>query len=667
MNVAAPFEAAAGHIVVAYCTTFDDAKAAVAEMVRDAATAGGYLGLDIETMALPIEIERSQALLLDQARIRGRLKAAMKTKAPASELEELTAERKVVDARVKYVGMATLDPCRARIRLAQLYGGGRRVAVLDVLRIGEEALALLNDCDVTIHNAAFELKFLEARGVELGEVHCSLQMARLLLGEHGMSLEAAAKAFFGLDLDKTQQTSDWSAPHLSRAQIEYAGFDAVVAFRLAEVMLPRLGGQAPAYEIQVAAIPAVARMESRGFRLDLAAHAELVATLKAQRVEACAAYQQACVDAGHPDLAAKVPSAPKEKRTALTAILSSEELTRWKRTPKSGALSTARNDLRRAAGYPPIAALVTLSQLDKVLSSFGTTLAVFASSSDSRIHAHYLVAATTSGRASCSKPNIQQSPRDKAFRALFVAGPGNVLIGCDYASMELRAAAHVSGDRRMTAAFENGEDLHRLTAAAIAHKRPEDVTSEERQAAKPLNFGAVYGLGAPGLVSQAWDEYGLVITLEEARQWLATFEQAYPDFARWRRVHANRCEMQRCIVIGRDALKGVGRYYPLSRLPPGKNVYTRACNLPIQGICADCSMLALTAIDRLLFEEGIDGGPVAWLHDEIILEVKAEDAERAAELLKRAMTEAFEERFPGAPLVKLVEARIGADWAAVKG
>jgi DNA polymerase I-like protein with 3'-5' exonuclease and polymerase domains len=78
-------------------------------------------------------------------------------------------------------------------------------------------------------------------------------------------------------------------------------------------------------------------------------------------------------------------------------------------------------------------------------------------------------------------------------------------------------------------------------------------------------------------------------------------------------------------------------------------------------------MLALAGIDRLLFEHGIDGGPVAWLHDEIIVEVREADAAHAAELLKRAMIEAFAETFPGAPLAKLVEARIGPDWASIKG
>jgi DNA polymerase-1 len=312
-------------------------------------------------------------------------------------------------------------------------------------------------------------------------------------------------------------------------------------------------------------------------------------------------------------------------------------------------------------------ALIELSKIDKILVAFGPTLVELVSPITKRIHSSYLIAATASGRASCSKPNIQQAPRDKSFRALFKAAEGYVLVGGDYSSMEMRAVAHIFRDRRMTEALMNGEDLHRLTAAAIAGKRPEDVTDEERQSAKPINFGSAYGMGANGLVASAWDHYGIAISLAEARQWLAAFEKAYPDFILGRRRHATLCEMRGVIMIGKDAAKGVGRAYPLSRLPAGKNVYTRACNLPIQGICADCSMLALTAIDRLLFEEGIDGGPVAWLHDEIILEVPAGDAERAAELLKRAMIEAFEETFPGAPLLKLVEARIGPDWASVKG
>jgi DNA polymerase-1 len=232
--------------------------------------------------------------------------------------------------------------------------------------------------------------------------------------------------------------------------------------------------------------------------------------------------------------------------------------------------------------------------------------------------------------------------------------------------MELRAAAHISGDSAMTAAFEKGLDLHRITAARMLGKTPEEVTAENRGAAKPVNFGACFGLGAAGLAKSAWDKYSVVISDEEAVLWLRAFTDAYPQFARWRREHAKQCEQRRCIVIGRDAAKGIGRFYPLSRLPNGKSVYTRACNYPVQGACADASMIALAAIDRLLFEENIDGGPVAWLHDEIVMEVPAEAANRSAALLRQAMIDAFAETFPGAPLSGLVEPHIGMSWGEAK-
>ena len=120
------------------------------------------------------------------------------------------------------------------------------------------------------------------------------------------------------------------------------------------------------------------------------------------------------------------------------------------------------------------------------------------------------------------------------------------------------------------------------------------------------------------------------------------------------------------IVIGRDAASGIGRFFPLSRLAEGKSAYTRACNLPVQGACADAAMLALVAVDRLLFEEGIEGGPVAWLHDEIVIEVPEADARRASDLLARAMTDAFAETFPGAPLNGLVAPKSGLNWGAAK-
>ena len=468
-----------------------------------------------------------------------------------------------------------------------------------------------------------------------------------MLGEHATSLAHGAAAYLNLDLDKTLQTSDWNASNLSREQIDYAAVDAVVAWRIAEKILPRFEVQRSAYEIQIGAVQAAMRMELRGFKLDVDAHAYLIAELKEERLAAEQAYRDAYLGDGHTALADKpAPSTPKQKADLLTRLLSSEELARWRRTEKSGALSTKRSELLRAGHYPPILALVKLSKIDKALSSFGRTLAALISPITGRIHAHYRVASTASGRASCAGPNLQQIPRDPRFRALFIPEPGWVFIVADYASMELHAAAYISSDRAMTEAFEQGLDLHKLTASRMTGKHPDDINEEERKGAKCVNFGAVYGQGAAGLVQNAWDQWSLVLDLAEAKAWLWSFEQSYFDFARWRYDHHDLCKARGHILIGKDAARGVGRVFPQSRVPEGK-AHTRLPKSASSGRAgSDASMLALAYVDERLFNVGIEGGPVAWLHDEIVLEVRAEQAAQAAEILKQSMVDGFAETYP---------------------
>ena len=551
---------------------------------------------------------------------RGRHRALKKLKAPTAEIAALIAEGKQLAAAIKYTKTAGLDPRRARIRLLQVYDGGDRVLVIDLDRTGAGVLELLEGVSVIAHNMAFELAFIEAAGVALGQLQCTLQACRLMLGEKAMSLADGAEAYLDLKLDKAEQKRDWNAPHLTKQQIEYATVDAVVAWRIAEKILPNLRVQRAAYEIQMRAVPAVMRMEMRGVKLDVGAHAQLIDALHRERIEGGEQFVEACRQCGLP--ATLAPSTPNGKAAFLERLLTSEELARWKRTDKSGALSTKRSELLRAGHYPPVLSLVNIIRIDKLLSSFGGTLAVLVSPVTARIHAHYQVAAAATGRATCSGPNLQQIPRPIRFRKLFTSEPGNVLVVADYSAMELRAAAHISGDRAMTEAFEQGLDLHKITAARMIGKTSEEVTDEERRGAKAVNFGAAYGIGAAALVQSAWDSYGLVLDVYEAKRWLGAFAQAFSTFARWRTENHERCAAARRIVIGRDAARGIGRVFPFSRLPPDNNGYTRCCNMPIQGSCADASMLALAYVDDRLFEAGIEGGPVAWLHDEIVLEVR---------------------------------------------
>ena len=350
------------------------ARRLLAEMV-----AAGRVAIDIETAPNRTETERLAELNQARAETAGALKALRKLKAPAAEIAKLAAAGKRLAAGIRYAQTAGLDPHRARIRLLQVYAGGDRVLVIDLDKTGAGILDLIDGVGVIAHNVAFELAFLEAANVAPGELQCTLQATRLTLGENATSLAAAAATYLNLNLDKSLQMSDWNAPRLSRQQIDYAAVDAVVAWRIAEKTLPHLDEQRSAYEIQIGAIPAAMRMEQRGFKLDVEAHARLIADLEKERLVAEQEYREACMTSGHTALADRAPSTPAQKEDLLKALLSSDELARWRRTEKSGALSTKRSELLRAGHYPPILALVKLSRIDKMLSSFGQTLAALVS------------------------------------------------------------------------------------------------------------------------------------------------------------------------------------------------------------------------------------------------------------------------------------------------
>src|SRR5271166_6226739 len=334
-------------------------------------------------------MDRLARLMQAKAETAGTLKALRKLKAPAANVATLAAASKRLAAEIRHAQTAGLDPHRARIRLIQVYAGGDSVVVVDLDKTGAGILDLLDGVGIIAHNVAFELAFLEAANVAPGELQCTLQATRLTLGENTTSLAAAAATYLNLGLDKSQQTSDWNAPHLSRQQINYAAIDAVVAWRIAEKILPRFDVQRSTYEIQMKAVPAAMRMEQRGFKLDVEAHARLIADLEQERIAAEQAYCEACMASGHTALADKAPSTSAQKEDLLKALLSSDELARWRRTEKSGALSTKRSELLRAGHYPPILVLAKLSRIDKTLFSFGQTLAARVSPATGRIHAHY--------------------------------------------------------------------------------------------------------------------------------------------------------------------------------------------------------------------------------------------------------------------------------------
>jgi ribonuclease D len=228
-----------------------EALALIAEMERDADRRGnrGLLGFDIETDAMPGE-EIRPVVALTRAGV-----------------------PKVSQPGLK--GGAGLDPRRASVRLAQLYGGGKRCLVLDTRLVPLAVLApVLGRRTAVIHNAKFEMAFLAQAGIALSKFEDTMQAAGLLLGVRRRGLDDTASAYLGIDLPKGLQTSDWAAAELSDGQLAYAALDAIVALRVwlkmrIELIQKRRGD---AYVLQRDVTPVVARMEARGVLFDLAAH-----------------------------------------------------------------------------------------------------------------------------------------------------------------------------------------------------------------------------------------------------------------------------------------------------------------------------------------------------------------------------------------------------------
>ena len=229
-----------------------------------------------------------------------------------------------------------------------------------------------------------------------------------------------------------------------------------------------------------------------------------------------------------------------------------------------------------------------------------------------------------------------------------------MLISADYSQMELRAAAWISDDVELLLAYEQGLDVHVLTAAAIADIEPAEVTKEQRTAAKPINFGSIYGMSAKGLVASAWSSYGIVMTEAEAKGALDRFFTKYSGLRQWMWEHAEKCKRERQVVIG------AGRVVENAWEGKWGLGYPQMCNLPVQGICADCMMRAIAEIHRRS-----PGILVAIIHDELLAEVLEDRADEAVVVLRECMTDAFAETFPGAPLPGIVDVKLGRSWAEV--
>ena len=533
-----------------------------------------------------------------------------------------------------------LDPRCDRVRLLSLstdtIDGESLVYVVDVAAVNPSPLwGTLAERPIVAHNAVFDLQFLAGLGFAPVAAHCTMEMSRLLHGTrrpkgfHG--LQQTAERELGRLLDKTEQRSDWSAD-LTPEQLAYAAADAAVLPPLFADLTAKLkaAGLSRVADIEARCLPAVAWLCRSGVALDCSAWAVLAAEAK-QQAEALAAK---LAEAAPPREGSLLGSdawnwdSPDQVREVFKAV---------------GVTLDSTDDDALAAVDHPMAGLVReYRSAGKLASTYGDGWHKGALHAG-RVYAAWKQIGADSGRMSCTKPNCQNLPRDSRYRRCFVAPPGRVLVKADYSQIELRIAAKLTGDKAMLDAYGRGEDLHTQTARMVLGVK--EVTKPQRQLAKAVNFGLLYGQGAKGFRVYARSNYGVELSEGEAVRYRNAFFAAYPGLRKW----------HRSIIDG-----PVGTRTLAGRRRAGVTRFTEKLNTPVQGTGADGLKQALA----LLWErrgECPDAFPVLVVHDEIVVEADAAQADAASAWLKDAMIDGMAPLI--APVPVEVEVTVGRTWA----
>lgn len=258
---------------------------------------------------------------------------------------------------------------------------------------------------------------------------------------------------------------------------------------------------------------------------------------------------------------------------------------------------------------------------------------------DGRIHCHFQQTVAQTGRISCTEPNLQNIPvrqeLGRQIRKAFHAGDGKVLIGADYSQIELRILAHLSEDEALLSAFNNNEDIHRLTASRVLGIPYDQVTPNERAKAKAVNFGVIYGMSGFGLSEE------IHTTRKEAEEYIREYFLKHPKVKEYldSRIELARTKGYAETILGRKRLirEISSPNYMLRQF--GERL---AMNTPIQGSAADIIKLAMNKVYRELKDKYPGSRLILQIHDELIIEADTEDREEIAALLRRSMEEAVE-------------------------
>jgi len=505
---------------------------------------------------------------------------------------------------------------------------GRFGVALDAGSARSRVAELLASPDVSaiFHDSKAAWHLLARSGFELPAIGGDVMLASYVLAagdDH--SLEALALRLLGHTLATANVVEDLFAGMLSmeelmRAHCERAEVIGLLHERLDESLDDALRGLYR--DIELPLVPVLGRMERAGIALDVSMFSAIQTDLAAQLIIA----EQACHDAlGRPFNV--------NSRNELQAILF-EELGLPGGKKVKGGYSTDASVLDKLAELHPLPdRLLEYRKLSKLLSTYVVALPGYVRA-DGRVHTDFRQAVAATGRLSSQNPNLQNIPirsfEGRRLREAFVPAPGTVFLSADYSQIELRVLAHYCGEGPLVDAFLAGEDIHRRTASEIFGVPLDQVEASQRQAAKAINFGLLYGMSAFRLAGD------LAIPRTQAQEFMDDYFGRMPQVKGW--LDATREEVRESGIA--YTLFGRRRRLPAiqsKRFQERAAAEREALNTPIQGTAADIIKRAMIRVDQALATGDTGARILLQVHDELLLEVPEERVDEVRALVIREM------------------------------
>jgi DNA polymerase-1 len=467
-------------------------------------------------------------------------------------------------------------------------------------------------------------------------------------------MDSLAKRYLGYDTIKFEDVAGKGAKQIPFSEVaiddatRYAAEDADITLRLHRALSAKLAGE-PALErvyreIEIPLVPVLARMEANGVLIDADELRRQSADLSRRML---AAQQKATELAGR--------SFNLDSPKQLQALLFDElKLPALVKTP-TGQPSTNEEALEAIADQHELPRIILEYRgLAKLRSTYTDKLAEMVNPETGRVHTSYHQAGAATGRLASSDPNLQNIPirtdDGRRIRRAFVAPHGRRLVACDYSQIELRIMAHLSEDAGLLRAFAAGADIHRATAAEVFGKTLEDVSGNERRAAKAINFGLMYGMSAFGLAKQ------LGIGRGEAQDYIALYFDRYPGVRAFMDRTRNEAHERGYVetVFGRRLyLDNINARNQGLRAGAER----AAINAPMQGTAADIIKRAMIEIDRWIAKHAGEAKMLLQVHDELVFECDADFVDTLIPQVTQRMAAAAALRVP-----LVIDSGVGLNW-----